>query len=60
MGIRKYHPSIRQAIHMGRLYSRMVLQKADPIVQIIHRDEQNVGGLALCKQAERPKGNEKG
>ncbi len=60
MGIRKYHPSLRQAIHMGRLYSRMVLQKADPIVQIIHRDEQNVGGLTLSKQAERPKGNEKG
>jgi len=47
MGILKYHPSLRQAIHMGRLYSRMVLQKAYPIVQIIHRDEQNVGGGSL-------------
>ena len=60
MGIRKYHPSLRQAIHMGRLYSRMVLQKADPIVQIIHRDEQNVGLLTLCAQIKRPKSDEKG
>ena len=45
---------------MRRLYSRMVIQKAYPIVQIIHRDEQNVGGFNLCKQADRPKGNEKG
>jgi hypothetical protein len=45
MGVGEQHPARGQAIEVGRLGVRMSTQAADPIVQVIDGDEQDIGAL---------------
>ena len=48
MGIGKGDRSLRQAIEVRRLHAGMIIQRRDVVVQIIDRDEEDVGLLAGC------------
>lgn len=45
MCIRKQHPARRQAVDVGRPRLGMPTQATDPVIQVIHGDEQDVGLL---------------
>ena len=44
MSVAKQHAAIRQPVDVWRTSLWMSSQTAKPIVQVIHRDEQDVGG----------------
>lgn len=43
MGVGEQHAGGRQSIDMRRLRLRMTAEAANPVIQVIHGDEQNVG-----------------
>ena len=43
MGIVEEHAGGGQAVQIRRLGLRMSAQATDPIVQVVHRDKENVG-----------------
>ena len=47
MGIREDNPSFGKAIHVRRQRLRMSAKKADPIVQVIDGDEQDIGTVKV-------------
>lgn len=59
VGIREKHPTLRQPVKVRRLRLRMSAQAADPVIEIVHRDEEDVWrcgqGLAARERKERKK-----
>lgn len=43
MCIRKEYPARRQAVDIGRARLGMPIQAANPVIQVIHGDKQDVG-----------------
>jgi hypothetical protein len=50
VGVRERHPARRQPIDVRRPHLRVPAQRANPIVQVVRRDEEHVGVLALRRQ----------
>ncbi len=42
VGIREQHPALRQPVKVRRLGLRMPAETADPVIQIVHSDEEDV------------------
>ena len=43
MGVGKVDRPLGQAVEMGRLDARVVVEGADVVVQVVDRDEEDVG-----------------
>ena len=53
MGVAEEHAPRGETIEIGGLCLRVATQAADPVVQIVDRDEQDVGLLLLARPGKR-------